>query len=244
MLHLLRRPLAELFVCFSRELHHRKCHLAAVKGMAAWLSFSQIPAYGHYFLIADTDFETPQAKFRMSRQLQIAAYIVTWSSFLVATTSCILRCYCCAFVKRKWRADDGMALVVGVSLKYSLIPQPSLTDTGCRYSFSGRWDSGNGTCRWAVQGKYGWSRPQITTLISFQPWVKHLQLLRPKRQSSDCPHNAVLIYRKLTNSCSGCSLPTYTSPFFNSSSERLSSRSICNSRSSPTSAFGSVWLLV
>ncbi|KAF1352735.1 hypothetical protein EJ07DRAFT_35695, partial [Lizonia empirigonia] len=56
----------------------------------------------------------------MSRGLQVATYIVTWTSFPVAITSCILRCYCCKYFKRKWRADDFMSLVFGVFLLGSL----------------------------------------------------------------------------------------------------------------------------
>ena len=50
----------------------------------------------------------------MSRALQIATYIITWTSFVLATATCVVRCYCCRNIKRSWKADDFMSLVVAV----------------------------------------------------------------------------------------------------------------------------------
>ncbi|KAJ8107948.1 hypothetical protein OPT61_g8517 [Boeremia exigua] len=52
----------------------------------------------------------------MSKALQIATTVVSWTSFLAAIGSCVLRCCCCKMVKRKWKADDFMSLVVGAFL--------------------------------------------------------------------------------------------------------------------------------
>jgi hypothetical protein len=57
----------------------------------------------------------------MSRAFQIVTYMITWSSFLVAIASCILRIHCCRCIKLSWKADDFMSLVVGVSARFEPI---------------------------------------------------------------------------------------------------------------------------
>ncbi|KZM28499.1 uncharacterized protein EKO05_0006000 [Ascochyta rabiei] len=67
----------------------------------------------------------------MSKPLQIATYIMTWTSFPSAIASCMLRCYCCKYLKRSWKADDVVSLVVGVSLVGALGIWQRILFLGC-----------------------------------------------------------------------------------------------------------------
>lgn len=79
----------------------------------------------------------------MSRALQIVTYIVTWSSFLTAIATCLLRIYCCRSVKRRWKADDFMSLAVGVSTRPELYFEDVQTKMIARCSLLEHWVSGN-----------------------------------------------------------------------------------------------------
>jgi hypothetical protein len=56
----------------------------------------------------------------MTNSFQIAAYCVTWISFLLAILSCLVRVYSCVFVMHSWKAEDYMSVAVGVSKHESL----------------------------------------------------------------------------------------------------------------------------
>lgn len=79
----------------------------------------------------------------MSSALLVITYIVTWSSFLVAIASCILRIYCCRSIKRRWKADDFMSLIVGVSAGLNANFEIEHAKMTFRCSFSEPWVFGN-----------------------------------------------------------------------------------------------------
>lgn len=67
----------------------------------------------------------------MATSLQIAVYIVTWSSFTLGIGSCVLRVYCCVRILRKWRADDYMNVVNAAILMGALGMWQSALLLGC-----------------------------------------------------------------------------------------------------------------
>jgi hypothetical protein len=120
----------------------------------------------------------------MSRAFQIVTYIITWSSFLVAIASCILRIHCCRCIKRSWKADDFMSLVVGVSARFELISKTRRLI--CRLGVPCRSAGPLATC---VPDGLRWVSDDIGTttmvLTRQQTRAKRLQLPQAKRRCSD-----------------------------------------------------------
>jgi hypothetical protein len=73
----------------------------------------------------------------MSEAFQIATHTIIWASTLLAVASCVLRCYHCKYIKRTWKADDFMSLIIGVSLFGLLffVPRLTLQDLTSRFAW-------------------------------------------------------------------------------------------------------------